>query len=124
MRAPDEGERHGFAEILARQADFTEPLPYRALDGILMANALHFVADTAAVLERILKSLREGGTFLLVEYDIDRGSPWIPYPVSRERFGVLAETVGLVDVREVGRTPSRYGSRDLYAVAAVKPPSS
>ena len=113
-------ERPGLARIEPRQGDFTRPLPFRDLDGILMANALHFVADHEPVLRQVLEAVRDGGVFLLVEYDLERGTPWIPHPISRTRFDELAGAVGLRDVGEVGRTPSRYGARDIYAAAGVK----
>lgn len=115
-----EGVAPGWARVVPRQADFTRPLPYRDLDGILMANALHFVAEPARVLAQILTALRNGGTFLLVEYDLRQGNPWIPHPIPRTRFDAIAEAAGLQDVRDVGRIASRYGSRDIYAAAATK----
>jgi len=72
------------------------------------------------VLGRVLARVRAHGTLLLVEYDLDRGTPWIPHPVSFARFAELARALGLVDVREVGRMRSRYGRRDIYAAAARK----
>lgn len=110
----------GSAEIRAIRADFTEPLDLPALDGIVMANALHFVADPEGVLKRILERLRPRGAILLIEYDLARGTPWIPHPVPRSRVATLARRVGLTDVREVGSTPSRFGHRDIYAVAMRK----
>ncbi len=112
--------RRGSAEIRALHADFTEPLALPLLDGVSLANALHFASDAEAVLDRILAHVRSYGTLLLVEYDLHRGTPWIPHPVSFARFADLARAVGLVDVREVGRMRSRYGHREIYAAAARK----
>ncbi|MDZ7708464.1 MAG: class I SAM-dependent methyltransferase [Trueperaceae bacterium] len=108
------------AEIRALRADFAKPLALPLLDGVSMANALHFARDAETVLRPVLERVRSTGTLLLVEYDLDRGTPWIPHPVSFARFAELARTLGLVDVREVGRTRSRYGPRDIYAAAARK----
>src|SRR3954452_14952900 len=38
------------ATILPQQADLTRPLDLPALDGVLMANALHFIRDQQAAL--------------------------------------------------------------------------
>ena len=51
-----------------QQADFTGPMALPMLDGILIANALHFVTDQAKVLAHICSYLRPGGRFVLVEY--------------------------------------------------------
>jgi len=110
----------GSAEIRTLRADFAGPLALPLLDGVSMANALHFAPDAETVLGRVLARVRAHGTLLLVEYDLDRGTPWIPHPVPLARLEELARSVGLVDVREVGRMRSRYGRRDIYAAAARK----
>ena len=114
----------GWAEMVPVQADFTKPLTAplepNALDGILMANALHFVRRHEYTLGKIVRYLKPGGTFLLVEYNLTKGSPWIPFPVPLGRFQTLAPRAGLGAVQEVGRHPSRYGAREFYAAAAVK----
>ena len=114
----------GGADIVPIRADFTRllasPFEPNALDGILMANSLHFVRRHEYTLKKIVRHLKPGGTFLLVEYDLTTGSPWIPFPVPLGRFQTLAPRVGLGEVQEVGRHPSRYGPREFYAAAAVK----
>src|SRR3712207_757173 len=45
--------------IVAKLGDFTGPLELPPLDGILMANALHFVRDQAGTLERVAANLRQ-----------------------------------------------------------------
>lgn len=115
------GPRPGAASIVVEQADFTEPLPYADLDGLLMANALHFVRRQQQVLGQLAASLKPGGKFVLVEYDLERGSPWVPFPVSFRRFAALAGSAGLSAPLELGRRASRYGPRDIYAALAQKP---
>lgn len=90
------------------QADFTRALDLPALDGLLMANSLHFVREKEDVLRRLLKHLRPGGRFALVEYDADHGNPWVPHPLSYPMWERLAPTVGLVATRLIGRVPSRF----------------
>lgn len=103
------------------QADFAERLNLPALDGILMANALHFVADQAAVLRRIVRHLKPGGSFLLVEYQRERSNRWVPHPVPFRRFEELAAAAGLTEPREVGRRRSVYW-REMYAAVARREP--
>ena len=71
--------------------DFTRPLALPPLDGIVMANSLHFVADPVPVLRQIVGLLRPGGRFVLVEYDADRGNNWVPHPISAARWPGVAE---------------------------------
>jgi SAM-dependent methyltransferase len=102
-------------------ADFTEPMTLPSLDGIVMANSLHFVRDTDkdAVLERILSHLRPGGRFVMVEYDADAGNQWVPYPLSFRTWRRRAPTVGLTEPREIGRVPSRFLGAIYSALAEV-----
>lgn len=110
----------GGARLHVREADFTLPMDLPALDGILMANALHFTADQEAVLERISRHLRPGGKLLLVEYDRQRGNPWVPHPVPAARFQEMAERLRLLRPREIGRRTSLYHGQ-MYAALARAP---
>jgi SAM-dependent methyltransferase len=110
--------------IRTHLADFTKPLPFEpvSLDGVVMANSLHFVRDDAKapVLVAAIAAIRPGGRFLLVEYGADRGNPWVPHPLSLETWLRLAADVGLVGTHEIGRVPSRFlGS--IYAAASEVP---
>lgn len=102
-------------------ADFRGPLELPELDGLLLANSLHFVRRQERVLRQLLTYLRPGGKILIVEYDVRQSSPWNPYPVPQARFGHLAATVGLQGITELNRRPSRFGGRDLYVAVALKP---
>ena len=62
-------------------------------------------------------ALRPGGRLVVVEYDADRGNPWVPHPFSSARFPVIAEAAGFVNAREIGRVPSRFLSA-IYGAAA------
>jgi ubiquinone/menaquinone biosynthesis C-methylase UbiE len=55
-----------------------EELPVSGLDGILMANSLHYVQDKPAFLEKVSKHLQENGAFLIVEYETIRANSWVP----------------------------------------------
>lgn len=108
------------ARIVPLVADFTGPLPLADLDGVVMANALHFVADPGPALARIVELLKPGGAFILVEYDQTRGSRWVPYPLTPRSFTALARGAGLSEPREIGRQRSRYGPTDIYAAVAFR----
>ena len=85
------------------------------LDGIIMANSLHYVRDQVALLEKWKALLKPGGKFIIVEYDTDQYNPWVPYPVSREKLSVLAKAIGFECVRKLGERMSAYGSQIMYA---------
>ncbi len=108
------------AAIKLYRADFTGALELAPLDGLLLANSLHFVRRQERALRQLLRHLCPDGKILLVEYDVRQPSPWNPYPVPPGRFEALAAAVGLQDVTELGRRPSRFGGRDLYVAAAHK----
>ena len=117
--------RQRFPNVAIHQlaADFTQPLELPTVDGLLMANSLHFARDKVAVLPGIIGHLRPGGRFILVEYDTDRGNPWVPYPLSFETWKSVAAAVGLADTRRIATVPSRFlGS--IYAALSVRPGSA
>src|SRR5574342_213697 len=71
-------------------ADFTRPVPIPPLDGIVVANALHFQRDQDRVVQLLRSYLKPGGRLLLVEYNIEHGSLAVPYPVSFRQWEALS----------------------------------
>jgi ubiquinone/menaquinone biosynthesis C-methylase UbiE len=102
--------------IVMHVADFTSfPWPFDAIDGALMANSLHFVADQSGFVRRTRAHLRRRQV-LLVEYDTDRANPWVPYPLSYRSARELFRKAGYDEAIELGRRRSRYRRADLYGV--------
>ena len=89
-------------------ADLTAGLPAGPFDGVLAANSLHYVEDLEPVLAAIHGALRPGGRLVLVEYDADRGNPWVPHPISFARWTRVAPTAGFDAPRLLHRVPSRF----------------
>ncbi len=90
------------------RADFTKRLALPPLDGIVMANALHFVKEKRATLTLVRSYLRPGGRFVLVEYNADRGNHWVPHPLTFDTWSCLARESGFTDTRLLATVPSRF----------------
>lgn len=99
------------------QADFiTEELDIHNLDGILMANSLHYVKDKIAFIHKIEKYFKSDGSFLIVEYDMDKPNPWVPYPLSFASLEILFGKLGYNFVDKINELPSRYNRAKIYSV--------
>lgn len=99
------------------EENFTHPMPFLpSLDGILLANALHYVKDQEGLLKYLLDNhLKPGGTMIVVEYDRFDPDPWVPYPLPLAYFDRLASQTGMTLPEEIGRKKSIYGNREMYA---------
>ena len=101
------------------RADFTKPLDLPPLDGIVMANSLHFHRQKEPLIAQLVTHLKDGGRFVLVEYDADRGNPWVPHPLSYATWEALSACCGLSGTREIGRVPSRFLGA-IYSALSVR----
>jgi hypothetical protein len=97
-------------------ADLRSPsLRLPQVDGILMANSLHFIEDQPLFLRKLLPVAER---FLIVEYERSRPTRWGPYPVGFERLRELFIDAGVERVEKLATSASRFGGTIYSAFAA------
>jgi trans-aconitate methyltransferase len=115
-RIPD---RFGNSAIIKIHGDFTKKELRLNLDGILMANSLHYVKDQKSFIDKILNNLNHDGCLLIVEYDLEISTPWIPYPVSLNSLKDLFNKEKY-EVIKLGDHPSVYRKEKIYSALIKK----
>lgn len=102
-------------KIQVQEGNFEQTLDLPPLDGILMANALHYTAQPISVIKNLLTYLKPKGKFLLIEYDTEKAQPpWVPYPVSWKKWQEISQEVGLSKPELIAESPSHYGYQRIY----------
>ncbi len=102
--------------IQTRVADFVyDALDVKDVDGILMANSLHYVKDKETLLKKLVSSMKTKRIFLLVEYDRQQGNQWVPYPLTIDTAKVLFKSLGYAGLHVLNKRPSVFGEHYLYA---------
>jgi ubiquinone/menaquinone biosynthesis C-methylase UbiE len=105
--------------LIPLNQDFSRLSDIPALDGVVMANSLHFFKDKERVLQHVHGLLKPGGVFLLVEYNVDSGNMWVPHPLTFETFSSLAPHAGFTEPRLLAKVPSRF-LKEFYSAVAYR----
>jgi len=108
---------HKSSSITTHHGDFLKPQmwPFADLDGILMANSLHYVEDQATFIRACSSRMKSPRQFLIVEYDTDAANGWVPYPVTQTRLTTLFNGAGYGSIKLLRSRPSLYRRAPLYA---------
>jgi ubiquinone/menaquinone biosynthesis C-methylase UbiE len=101
------------------RGDFNGTLSLPPLDGILMANSLHYYREKEKVLRHVRSFLKWSGRLLLVEYNVDSGNLWVPHPLSFDTFYALAPRAGFSEPNLLAKVPSRF-LREFYSAIAYR----
>ena len=102
-----------------KKLDFVnEPIGVSSLDGLLMANSLHFVADKPKLIKQLEKAFKSNPKFLIVEYDTIKANPWVPYPISFQRLDDMFSRLEYQTLK-LAETSSRFGGT-MYSALAFK----
>ena len=97
-------------------ADFvSDSLGAKDIDGILMANSLHYVKDKETLLNRLIISMKTNGVFVIVEYDRQAGNQWVPYPLTIDAAKTLFKGLGYSDFHILNKRASAFGRQYMYA---------
>lgn len=98
-----------------KTGDFTTIDIGENFDGILLANALHYVQHAPAFLTKLKSALAPSGRLVIVEYERRESNPWVPYPIPFEKLKIVGLEAGFKSITKLDEVPSVYDSAIIYS---------
>jgi ubiquinone/menaquinone biosynthesis C-methylase UbiE len=95
--------------------DFTTLESSQRYDGILMANALHYVPDAAVFLSKLKTILAPDGQLIVVEYERRDANVWVPYPIDFKTLESIGSAAGFSSTSKLAEVPSIYDAASIYS---------
>jgi ubiquinone/menaquinone biosynthesis C-methylase UbiE len=95
--------------------DFTTIQSSQQYDGILMANALHYVQYAPVFLSKLKAMLAISGQLVIVEYERRNANAWVPYPIDFKTLELLGSSVGFGTISKLAEVPSVYDAASIYS---------
>lgn len=103
------------ASIQFQQADFSQDgLALPKLDGILMANSLHYIREKEILVKRLEPCFNTEKQFLIVEYESKIPNRWVPFPIAFSELSALFDLLNYEVVTKVNERRSSFGGT-MYA---------
>jgi ubiquinone/menaquinone biosynthesis C-methylase UbiE len=102
--------------LIKIQADFTDAVfPVSKSDGILIANALHYVKEKLHFLQKLNPYLHSNSVFCIIEYDLDQPNHWVPYPIRKNDLNTLFASIGFNHVEFINQRSSIFNKAKMYS---------
>lgn len=108
-------------EIDFIKADFeNDDLNISLLNGILLANALHFVKDKTKLIQKLEEYFEKGNEkWIIVEYEHSIPNQWEPFPIPFGELKSLFKQFGYSKIEKIGERKSVFGGT-MYSAFITK----
>jgi trans-aconitate methyltransferase len=100
--------------------DFLSPsLNLEMLDGILIANAIHYVEDKHNFISQLKQKIKSTGRIVVLEYEMMKANPWVPYPITIRELEKISGAAEL-KLSKLDEEPSAFGNNTFIYSALLE----